>query len=538
MRTCPTLAELEAFAEAGGGEADLLAHVEQCPRCESSLSQVRENMALLSEAIRPHRAALVAELGYAGSDAVPGYEILREIHRGGQGVVFEALQRSTQRTVALKVLLAGEFAADERRRRFEREVELVASLRHPNLVTVYDSGFLDDGRPFFAMEYVDGLTLDAFLRARNALPPPDRGPGWTLSDSLRLFAAICGAVEHAHRRGVIHRDLKPGNVLIDVAGVPRVLDFGLAKPVGESSVELTSPAEFLGTLAYASPEQLGGDHLAIDTRTDVWALGVMLFEMVTGRSPHAGADRVAALVTAIETRDPPPPSTVRGRAGLRGAGDELDAIVLRALAKEPERRYPSAGALGREVERLLAGEPVDARRDSTWYVVRKAARRHRGAVAAAAAFLALLVGAVAGMGVLWRSSVRAAGIARHEADGAQAARDFLGEMLLAVDPDLAKGGEPTVREVLDEASRRIEDELSERPALRAEVRRFVGQAYRSIGYLDEARTQLETALSEARSAFGTRSAKAAEVAVELAWVHLDEGAHDRAAEQHLPPAQR
>lgn len=321
---------------------------------------------------------------------IPGYDLLGEIHRGGQGVVYRARQRSTKRDVAIKVLLEGPFASRAARRRFEREIELVAGLKHPNIVAVFDSGATTDGRQFCVMDYVDGVRLDQYVRDKRL----------DARATLALFASICDAVNFAHQRGVIHRDLKPSNILVDTGGQPRVLDFGLAKEVaGENDPLVSVTGQVVGTLPYLSPEQARGTHDQIDVRADVYALGVILYELLTGQYPYPVVGQLADVLRHISDTAPRRPITAwRKESGVRSIqsgrcplNDEIETIALKALSKEPERRYQSAGELGRDVSRYLAGELIEAKRDSTWYIVRKTMRKRRGTVLVGCIILALLI---------------------------------------------------------------------------------------------------------------------------------------------------
>ena len=288
-----------------------------------------------------------------GLGSIGPFELLDEVERGGQGVVFRARQPGTNRVVALKRMLAGSLASAATRARFAREVEAAAALDHPGIVTVFGTESVDR-TPVLAMEWVDGVPITEWARG-----PSEHGAGRDPAQRLEVFCAVCDAVEHAHARGVLHRDLKPSNILVDRSGRPRVLDFGLAKWLGGEERDATQSAEALGTPAYAAPEQLLPGSLGagrVDVRADVYALGVVLYEVLTGASPYGSRDTsLSELLRTVERVDPAPPSSFDPRLGR-----ELDAVCLRALEKLPEDRYPSVGALAADLRRHLAGEPVHA----------------------------------------------------------------------------------------------------------------------------------------------------------------------------------
>ena len=306
---------------------------------------------------------------------IPHHELIAEIGRGGMGVVYLARQETTRRTVAIKVMLAGSFASLATRRRFQREIELAARLQHPGIVRVLESGVTSQGQPYFAMDHIEGVTLSAW---RLAAQPDTR-------TVLRLFTRICDAVAHAHEHDVVHRDLKPANVLIDDQNEPHVLDFGLAKATDRHDLDATltltvsTPGQVLGTLGYLSPEQAAGLVEDIDDRTDVYALGVMLFETLAGNLPVDTSGTPSEITRRIQEEPPHSLTTLTPRIDK-----DIETIVLKALEKEPRRRYQSIGELRDDIERYLNGEPIHARPPSTLYVMRKKVRKHRRTLTLAA----------------------------------------------------------------------------------------------------------------------------------------------------------
>ncbi len=425
-------------------------------------------------------------------DGIPGYDILGEIHGGGQGVVYRAMQRSTGRIVALKVMREGPLASRSERLRFEREVQVLAQLRHPNIVAIHDSDSIE-GRFFYVMDYIDGLPLDQFVF----------GSRRSMRQVIELFVDICDAVNAAHLRGVIHRDLKPSNVRVDERGHPYVLDFGLSKVVSEHDEDassMTVTGQFVGTAPWASPEQAAGEVSTIDVRTDVYSLGVLLYQMLTGRFPYDVTGSPGEVLERIRHLDPMPLRSLR-----RDIPADVETIILKALQKDPARRYQSAGELGRDLQRYLAGEPIEARRDSLRYVLAKQFARHKLAVGVAGAFAALVFVGLGVSLVLWQQAVLArdaereqAEVARRnaeraavEARRASVVAGFLEQMLTSANPMRGEGREAKVVDAIDAARERIErGELSGQPEHEATLRRVLGEAYAGLGELGAASEQL------------------------------------------------
>ncbi len=366
----------------------------------------------------PSESTVVAAADSSSGPSFPGYHVVRELSRGGQGVVYRAIQQSTKRTVAIKVLREGHFASPAEVARFEREVQILGQLKHPNIVTIYDSGSVA-GNAFYVMDYISGQPLDEYVQGRRDEGTKGRSEGSTgsrdqgLKGLLRLFAKVCEAVHVAHLRGIIHRDLKPSNIRVDTAGEPHILDFGLAKLAGQIEVHrsplMTLTGQFLGSLPWSSPEQAEGIPSKIDIRTDVYSLGVILYQMLTGRFPYDVTGNMREVIERIVQSEPARPSArdardsgasaaagtwlrhSRSRSRDRRIDDDVDTIVLKCLAKERERRYQSAGELARDVRHYLAGEAIEAKRDSAWYMIRKLASRNIAATVVFASVVAILI---------------------------------------------------------------------------------------------------------------------------------------------------
>ena len=468
----------------------------------------------------------------SGLPVIPGYDDFHEIRRGGQGEVYSAYHGAMKRRVAIKVLRDRAYGTEASSRRFEREIDLVADLQHPNIVRVYDRGVTDRGQQYFSMEYIDGRPLDEYVAERVG---EGDGRGFDLRERLGLFSKICAAVGFAHRHGVVHRDLKPANILVDADGEPRVVDFGLAKGLGDAAHDeaggLTLTGEFMGTLAYASPEQVAGDPSGIDTRTDVYGLGMVLYEMLTGCRPFSTDVAMADLIEAITRRDPPRPGVCAASASESGAGrwraagridDEIDTIVLKALAKDPDRRYQSVAALREDVRRYLAGEPVDAKRDSSWYLLGKMARRHKAPAGVAAAFVVLVAAFGATASVLYQRAADEAVRANEERDKANEIRVFLEDTLGSVGPPPSNGRQTTVAEMLDEAVHWV-GIVGGRAEISAALQNTIGNSYRSLGQLDKAERQLLEALERRRRIYGERHLEVARSLNSLGLLRRDQG---------------
>lgn len=439
------------------------------------------------------------------------YRVIRKLGEGGFGVVYLAEQQNPRRSVALKVLRVA-FASSSMSRRFEYEAHILGRLRHPGIAQIYEAGVTRSGatqQPFFAMEYVRGANLVAYAESARF-----GGTPLGVRQRLELFLRVCAAVQHAHQCGVIHRDLKPENILVDDEGRTKVVDFGVARTVdAQSSLAVqTGAGQLLGTLGYMSPEQVSGDPARIDTRSDVYGLGVILFQLLTGRLPHDVSSRsLPEAVRVICQETAPRIGTLRRE--LRG---DLEAIVGRALEKDPERRYPSVSHLAGDIDAHLTGRTVAARPASMVYRFRKLAARHTALISVAALAVAALVLGV--VGTTWQAvrATRERDLARSEARKAQRVSGFLQRMLASVQPNLARGRDLSVRDLLDQSAARVHDELGAEPDVEAAIRSTIGETYVYLGRYEDAETQLRTALQLQRQLYGPQHAATAATAVTLA----------------------
>ncbi|MBL9121313.1 MAG: serine/threonine protein kinase [Phycisphaerae bacterium] len=483
------------------------------------------------------------ELAEGPGTVIGPYKLLQRIGEGGFGVVFMAEQeRPVRRRVALKIIKLG---MDTRQvvARFEQERQALALMDHPHIAKVLDAGATRTGRPYFVMELCQGDAITQYCDT-NSLSVPER---------LELMEQVCLAVQHAHQKGVIHRDLKPSNVLVSMQdGRPfaKVIDFGIAKATSARLTEktlFTEHRQLIGTPEYMSPEQAEGS-LDIDTRTDVYSLGVLLYELLTGCTPFDSrrlrAAAYAELQRIIREVEPPAPSTrlsqsreliagiaTRRRSEPRKLGaivrGELDWIVMKALDKDRKRRYESASALAEDIDRYLSGAAVRAAPPSRTYRVGKFVRRHRGVVMAATLIVvALLVGIVGtGYGMITAERQEAAAVqARREAE---IITGFLSDMLESPAPD-AQGRDVSMRAVLDEASGTIATRLEGFPIAESQLRRTIGNAYRSLGELDRASDHLRGALEIRERVLGRRHRETVRARADLAGLRQQEGRYDDA----------
>ncbi len=428
---------------------------------------------------------------------IGAYRVVKMIFEGGMGIVYLAEREGDfTKQVAIKVLRR-ELDNEALVRRFHGERQILARLEHPSIGRLLDGGSLADGQPYLVMEYVEGMPVDAYC-TEHALG---------LKQRLGLFLEICSAVAYAHRNLIVHRDLKPANILVTAEGHAKLLDFGIAKlldPADELLKDVTATAARPMTLRYASPEQILGD--AVTTATDVWALGLLLCQLLAGRLPFGHDDGPLEVVQVpgkgpklrLREAPPKPPSRLAGGPALhRRLSGDLDAIVLRALARAPSDRYVSVERMAADVENYLGNRPVAARRGGWLYRAAKQVRRRPGMTLAAILIVVASVSSTA----LWRQAVAEQRRADRERAAAVRAQtraervsEFLKDLFKAADPNAAKGGRLMVREVLAAGRQRLAGGLEDEPELEAELAGTLGDVYREMGLWDEAIELLERAV--------------------------------------------
>lgn len=439
---------------------------------------------------------------------VPGYSTLREIARGGQSVVYRAAEEATGVDVALKILAPGIFGSSTSELRFDREFVALKTLRHPHVVGGRACGRTADGRRWIAMDLIEGPRLDEWILTRRAAVDD---VGRSRAEAIEMFEAIARAVQHAHQRGVLHRDLKPANVRVDARGAPHVLDFGIARLDGtaDSSTSLiTLSRQFLGTPAYAAPEQVAGRVDEIDVRTDVHALGLLLYELLVGRPPYPTDAGLAATLHAIENTPPPRPSRTAPAIDA-----DLDAIVLCALAKHPADRYQSVDALLGDLERRRQGLPVTAHPAGSFYELRKWIGRNRllFGFGVALVVLALSFGVTASVLLSKEQETRGA---------KERLSDFLLGLLLSTNPYRASDPVSSVDALLAGAADRLKVELADDPAEQARLLNVVGIHHRTGARYDEAEAALTEALRIRRALHDGDHGDVAESLTELASLRI------------------
>jgi serine/threonine protein kinase len=588
---CDSPAARQAFLDAACG-ADLALR----EQVESLLDADRAAPSILDR----HAAELAigSESSVCVGTQIGPYKIRELIGEGGMGEVYVAEQeRPVRRKVALKIIRPG-MATRDVIARFEAERQALALMDHPNIARVFDAGSMGrepsgmqvrnaecgmrseqgmrsaecgvrseeesinselrtpnfefrtrSDQPFFVMELVQGPPITDYCDAKRL----------TTRERLTLFLSVCRAVQHAHQKGIIHRDLKPSNVLvpeIDGAAVPKVIDFGVAKAIDQKLTEKTVYTQFsqmIGTPTYMSPEQAGLGVVDVDTRSDIYSLGVLLYELLTGTTPfdgetlrHAGFEEMQRIIREQEPRRPSAQvstlaaealTTVAHRRGsdpkkLRDAlSGELDWIVMKCLEKDRNRRYETANGLARDIERYLNDEPVQACPPSAIYRLKKFVRRNK----IAAAFVLLLVAAVAGLTVSNIQTRRNERRALTESARAQAVSDLLQEMLASSNPDQVKGSKYTVRELLDDFSAGLGDQLAGEPEVEAAIRSVIGNAYWRLGMFVRAEVHLKKALDLRRQVFGAGDERVADSLVDYAW-NLAEQSRNSEAERHARDA--
>ena len=528
--------------EACGGDADLEREVQSLLVCHRQVGGILEQPAMEAAAREfalKEREKRETAVSLAGQSIGP-YRLVQTLGVGGMGEVWRAEQiEPLRRTVALKVIKAG---MDTKAvvARFESERQALALMDHTNIAKVFEAGETTAGRPYFVMEYVPGLPITDYSDKHRL----------TIKERLLLFVQVCEGVQHAHQKSILHRDLKPSNVLVeelDGRAVPKIIDFGLAKATAQRLTEITMFTEIgtmVGTPSYMSPEQADGNERSIDTRTDVYSLGVILYELLVGALPFESQELheagMEAMLQKIREEQPPRPST-RARSLGDGSKDsaikrreepqslvrrlrgDLDWITLKALEKDRARRYGSPAELAADIQRHLEDEPVLAGPPAASYRAGKFIRRHRFGVGVAAMGVVMLIAFAATMTVQARRIARERDRANREAETSKRVSEFMTNMFKVSDPNEARGNSLTVREMLDKAAKQIDPGLAHDPELQANLMDIMGIVYTRLGLLNTARPLLEGSVDVRRRVLGENDAATLHSQNHLAWLLYQQG---------------
>lgn len=446
---------------------------------------------------------------------IGGYTITRLIAEGGMGVVYEAEQEHPRRRVALKLIRPG-YASEMLLRRFELEAEVLGRLQHPGIALIHEAGTADTGRgaqPYFAMEFVDGVPLQEYVEST----------GIGTRARLTLLAKVCDAVQHAHQKGIIHRDLKPGNILVTEDGEPKVVDFGVARAT-DHDLQITSLhtdiGQIIGTMPYMSPEQADGSSQDLDTRSDVYALGVIGYQLLAGHLPYdLRRQMLHEVARIIKEQEPPRLSTVS--TTFRG---DVETIIGRALEKERQRRYQTASDLASDIRRYLKDEPIVARPASLGYQLRKFAKRNTMLVGSSVTVLAVLMVSVVVISFLYAAAIDARDAAARESTIRGRVLTYLTrDLLVAVDPSQTPDEDITLRAVLNSAPSDLTTRFPDEPSVALAIHRTIGSALRSVGSLDGSRHHLDRGWSLAREHLGESDRETLDLRFRLAEVMYDAG---------------